>query len=351
MKLKGVRRGGAINYHKGQTDIAQLTDALEAHLVQEGPFQAFQLGEYNSLGPNQAVRGAALAKIGQLVLRLISVRPDACITYSDLKTAFTNLLLRSTELKPKSPSTFPGDMASRCMVILKHARSLAYGEHKDLVWERAIANVPHYFMTVMNQIRDTIKESESPVAGFAQFSEPNGKNSKGRVLAPHDSNISQASLDEMGLPLLAFASSSSHELQPAMKDPDPTSALVLAAEALGHVPPTKRDLKVTMGLIAKKPACAKRTSGCSKSKSECIMKVKKVISSGMKIDKCTMKLHGPFKNQSYITHMKPPKLVVACTSKQCKDHFQILQQVFDFVKVTPNCTKQEALTKRDHLIA
>jgi hypothetical protein len=70
----------------------------------------------------------------------------------------------------------------------------------------------------------------------------------------------------------------------------------------------------------------------------------------LKIEKGSVKLQGPFKTQSYITHMSPAKLVVACTIKQSPSHFQILKQVLQFISKTPNCSKQQAVEERNQLL-
>jgi esterase/lipase len=70
-----------------------------------------------------------------------------------------------------------------------------------------------------------------------------------------------------------------------------------------------------------------------------------------KVDKDSVKLHGPFALQSYITHMKPQKLVVACTAKQSPDHHKVLVKVLHYFKNSPNCSKQDAVEKRDKLLS
>lgn len=344
--MKKQSRGGAINYQKGNTDIEHLTDVLSKYVKENGPFNVFDFGEYNSLGANHAIRGVALAKIGQFVLCLLKARPDACMTYSDLKSAIVNVCLRFPEAvthKHKDLQSHAADIADRCMVILKHSRSLVLGENADTIWKRCTANVPHYLMSVLCEIRDSIVNSD------AKTSHGDGVNTKPtRSLAPHDSSVS---VDDMGLPTLNFAQAPHHSHAPAVAS-DPLS---LQAEQLGIVPPTKFLLKESMG-IAKKPAAAKVKPVAKKSKPSTKVITKQKASTStctvdQVIDKASLKLQGPFKDQSYITHMKPAKLVVACTAKQCANHFQVLEKVLMHIKNTPHCSKKAAVAQRDKVLS
>jgi hypothetical protein len=333
--MKKQYRGGAINYQKGNTDTEYLADALSHYVKQHGPLDAFQLGEYHTLSANHAVRGPALAKIGQLVLCLLKVRSDACITYSDLKITLSNLLLKFPELKQQKHHNWAADMADRLMVILKHTRSLALGENCDIVWKRATTNVPHYLMPVMQQIRNIIKgsDAELPAAEIAET-----HNTK-RKLVSHDSNVS---VDEMGLPALSWV----HHAMKVHKDLDPLDA---AAEELGIVPPTKQELKGKMGFIKKKPAGAKEPS-VMKSVAKGTKAMQVTTTGNCKIDKVSLRLQGPFQKQSYITHLKPPKLIVACTKQQHMKHHDILKKVLLYITKQPYCTKAQAVAKRDELL-
>lgn len=351
--MKKQSRGGAINYQKGTTDVEHLTDVLSKYVKENGPFNVFEFGEYNSLSSNHAVRGTALAKIGPFVLCLLKVRPDACMIYSDLKCAFNNVFLKFPDVvtgKHKDVQTLAGDVSDRCMVILKHARSLALGDHADTIWKRCTANVPHYLMTVLNEIKDTITNSD----GQSSFAGCNTK--KARTLEAHDSAVS---VDDMGLPTLTFAGGAGKQALPISGD-----SLSKQAEGLGIVPPTKLLLKESMG-ITKKPAAA-NAKAAAKSKSlahgkaipalKAIAKPKTASSNNacivdQVVDKESLKLHGPFKAQSYITHMKPPKLVVACTHKQSANHFKVLEQVMMFIKKTAHCSKKAAVAQRDNILA
>ena len=337
-------RGGAINYQKGTTDIEHLTDVMSTYVKDNGAFNVFDFGEYNSLGANHAVRGPALAKIGGFVVCLLKARSDACITYTDLKNAFSNVFLKFPEAmtqKGKTMQQCAGDMADRCMVILKHARSMALGEHADTIWARCTANVPHYRMDIMKEIRDTIRNSDKQVPDGGAGIKPSK-----RTLAMHVSEVSavsELSVDDMGLPTLNFASSQMEKhsltLDPLMAD----------AEKLGVVPPTKLLLKQAMG-IQKKPAAAKASSSHVKPKAK---KPSTTVSTSVsqKLDKASLKLCGPFKDQSYITHLKPPKLVVSCSAKQTPNHYTLLKKVLEFIQQTPNCSKQAAVEKRNKLLS
>lgn len=325
-------RGGAINYQKGSTDIEHLTDLVSSHCKDHGPVNFFDFGEYNSLSSSHAVRGTALARNGQFIMCLLKARADACITYTDLKSSFANVVLKFPEVmthKHKDVKGFAGEIADRCMVMLKHARSMALGENSDTIWKRCTANVPHYLMPVMTEIRETIKQSDKPFTP--------GANTKLK-LAAHVSNTSDVSLDEMGLPTLSFAAEKPDHV------PDEGDRLTRDAEELGIVPPTKKILKTQMGIL-KRPAAAKaKTKAHTKGKPTSHDLIQKV-------DQDSVKLHGPFALQSYITHMKPQKLVVACTAKQTPDHHKVLVKVLHYIKNSPNCSKQDAVEKRDKLLS
>jgi len=332
-------RGGAINYQKGSTDLQHLTDALTKFVKDTGPFSALDFGEYTSLTANQAVRGPALAKIGPLVMCLLNVRPDACIMYTDLKSAFQNVMLKFPDLvqKNKDVQSCAGDAADRCMVILKHARSLALGEHADTIWSRSIANVPHYLMPVLQSIRDSIMQSEP--------SKSTSANTK-RKLEVHHSNVS---LDEMGLPALNFAGATPKPTATHQNDP-----LAYAAEHLGIVPPTKYLLKQSMGLVLKKPASAiKKPAIAQKKLKDSSGSVSSTVAAkgNQQIDMTSLQLKGPFKEKSYIVHKKPPTLVVGCSHAQSADHFNIMKQVLQYIKKTPGCTKLAAVQKRNQLVS
>ena len=68
------------------------------------------------------------------------------------------------------------------------------------------------------------------------------------------------------------------------------------------------------------------------------------------IEMSTLKLEGPSSQQSYLTHQKPRTLVVAVSAKMSYDHYHILKQVLEYIKSTPNCTKQDAVRKRNELV-
>ena len=324
-------RGGAINYQKGSTDIEHLTDLVSSHVKDHGPVNFFDFGEYNSLSSSHAVRGTALARNGQFIMCLLKARADACITYTDLKSSFANVVLKFPEVmsnKHKDVKGFAGEIADRCVVMLKHARSMTLGENSDTIWKRCTANVPHYLMPVMIEIRETIKQSDKP-------STP-GANTKLK-LAAHVSNTSDVSLDEMGLPTLTFAAEQLGHV------PDEGDSLTADAAKLGIVPPTKLMLKTEMGIV-KRPAAAKaKTKPHTKGKPTSHDLIQKV-------DKDSVKFHGPFALQSYIAHMKPQKLVVACATKQSPDHHKVLEKVLHYIKKSPNCSKQDAVEKRDQLL-
>ena len=335
--MEKSNRGGAKNYQKGNIDIEHLTDRLTQHVRVEGPLGVFDFGEYKSLGANHAIRGPALAKIGTFIISLLDVKADACITYSDLKTAVANVTLKFPEVKANKQQdvqAFAGEVADRCMVILKHCRAISLGDNADTIWKRCICNVPHYLMPVMNAIKQTIKQSAMP--------------SK-RELVAHDSTASALSVDELGLPALKFASGSTC---PQLDNSDP---LAKDAEMLGIVPPTKDQLKSEMG-IKKKPASSSTTSCGKPAAKKEQLKSTSSKSGAMKVSQeciqpSSLKMHGPFKQQSYITHMNPPKLVVACSSKQTADHYKVIEKVFSYIKKTPHSSKKDAIEYRNKLIS
>jgi hypothetical protein len=329
------KRGGAKNYQKGNIDIEHLTDGLANHVKTEGPLGVFDFGEYKSLGANHAVRGPALAKIGTFIMSLLDVKADACITYSDLKAAVANVTLKFPEVKANKQQDvqgFAGEVADRCMVILKHCRAMSLGDNSETIWKRCTCHVPHYLMPVMHSIRQKIKQSAMPTK---------------RELVAHHSTASALSVDEFGLPSLKFAGGSScPELD--------TDSLAEEAEMLGIVPPTKDLLKSEMG-IKKKPSCSSTRSCKKPAAKKKHLKSTSSKSGAMKIphegiQQSSLKMHGPFQHQSYITHMKPPKLVVACSSKQSTDHYKVIQQVFSYIKKTPHSSKEAAIEYRNKLL-
>ena len=245
-------RGGAINYQKGSTDIEHLTDLVSSHVKDHGPVNFFDFGEYNSLSSSHAVRGTALARNGQFIMCLLKARADACITYTDLKSSFANVVLKFPEVmthKHKDVKGFAGEIADRCMVMLKHARSMTLGENSDTIWKRCTANVPHYLMPVMTEIRETIKQSDKPVTP--------GANTKLK-LAAHVSNTSDVSLDEMGLPTLSFAAEKPDHVS------DEGDKLTRDAEKLGIVPPTKKGSQNSNGHCQKASCCKGQDQGTHK---------------------------------------------------------------------------------------
>ena len=113
-------------------------------------------------------------------------------------------------------------------------------------------------------------------------------------------------------------------------------------------------LKEGVGLVMKKPAAAKAKTQKSQQSNKKKTTTKKSTSITstvtLKIDKPTLKINGPFKEQSYITHMSPPRPALGCTRKQVASHFKLLEKVLAFIKHTPNCTKQQAVDKRNELV-
>ena len=69
------------------------------------------------------------------------------------------------------------------------------------------------------------------------------------------------------------------------------------------------------------------------------------------IDQEIIKFKKPFKEQSYLVHGTPPKLVVAANAKRTQDHGSICRQVLDYIQATPGCTSAQALAKRAELLA
>ena len=68
------------------------------------------------------------------------------------------------------------------------------------------------------------------------------------------------------------------------------------------------------------------------------------------IDKATLKINGPFAEKSYICHLKPPKLVVACTISQTEKFHNVIQRVMEKIKHTENSLKNMAIAWRDELV-
>lgn len=68
------------------------------------------------------------------------------------------------------------------------------------------------------------------------------------------------------------------------------------------------------------------------------------------IDKKTLVKKGPFSRCSYLVHQKPPKLVVEVTAKQVPNHFEVICMIYDFIKKTVGCTKEQARNKRHELL-
>ena len=64
----------------------------------------------------------------------------------------------------------------------------------------------------------------------------------------------------------------------------------------------------------------------------------------------TLKINGPFAEKSYIVHLKPAKLVVACTISQTKKFHNVIQRVMEKIKHTENSTKEMAIAWRDELV-
>lgn len=69
------------------------------------------------------------------------------------------------------------------------------------------------------------------------------------------------------------------------------------------------------------------------------------------IDQETVKLEGPFKEKSYIRHKDSAgkwRLLVNGTGN--KEEFQIMTQVFEWIKANPGCTKQDAKNHKADLM-
>ena len=68
------------------------------------------------------------------------------------------------------------------------------------------------------------------------------------------------------------------------------------------------------------------------------------------IDKPSVSLKGPFSEQSYIVHKKPPQCVVHCSRSLNKDHYKVLKTVLTYIQKTPGCTKVMAVAKRNAIL-
>jgi hypothetical protein len=111
--------------------------------------------------------------------------------------------------------------------------------------------------------------------------------------------------------------------------------LPLAAKEQPETGPKKRP-----AAAAAKPAAARKKAAASKEDDDFV------------IDKSSIKIIKGLKaKQSYLTCFKPPKLIVAVSSRQAPQHAEIIDRLLAYITEDPgNTTKQDARKRRSELL-
>jgi len=211
-------------------DVEHLTDALTEYMVKVGLSHAFQMGDYENIEVQQAVRGDALAKLHRFIQPFLRVQPAAEYKYSDLKAVFQTLYNRHRELADQARDTgrsvvvHAGHLAERTMVVFNHLRRIARDRTRR---DQCTDKVSEYQKNLLLRMCDDVVLAEkAPVSA----KEP----------APSEASELPATqeLDALLQDVLADAPSPPPKTRQAKGDP--ALDLLQAAMAASPVPPSKR---------------------------------------------------------------------------------------------------------------
>ena len=129
----------------------------------------------------------------------------------------------------------------------------------------------------------------------------------------------------------------------------PAAAAAIAVESDDQAEDSEEQL-APVPVIKKKATGAKPAAAEVKKKKKESDATPAATAEEIVIDKESIKFKGPFKEQSYIVHGIPPKLIVAVNAKRTQDHGSICRQILEYIQATPGCTKAQALAKRAELL-
>ena len=231
-----------------EIDMQHLVDVLVDMVGKEGVDQTFNFQSYHNLTKQQAIQGVDLAGQLPLVQKLSQVCPSLMFKYSDLKQAFTNLMLKFPGLKHSWPAgqhaALPGQYSDSIMTIMTHCRRLL----TETRFKEATKNLHGYHIAKLKEHRDTAQQQDE-IPSLPVKADPKEKCSTPQKTKHEEKPAGLAAILDMELP-------KTHN--------SPAAASLESAEAASPVPPRKQTLKKQWPgqLLAKQKPSLQRQQKC-----------------------------------------------------------------------------------------